>query len=59
MNNILKNLPELTQEVEKYIIKEALGQNNFEAFLLLTNLADKPACDRNNVCTKLFTKHLQ
>lgn len=53
MNNILKNLPELTQEVEKYIIKEALGQNNFEAFLLLTNLADKSACDRNNVCTRI------
>lgn len=27
MNNILKNLPELTQEVEKYIIKEASFNN--------------------------------
>lgn len=60
MDNTLEKYTKThSKYIEKSIIKQELGLNNFTTFLLLgIYLQKKITYKRNNVCTSLFTKGL-
>ena len=60
MDNTLEKYTKThSKDIEKSIIKQELGLNNFTTFLLLgIYLQKKIAYRRNNACTSLFTKEL-